>query len=84
MSINCIASAGLKGERTVNSVDNKRGQRRRWQWLFLIEFVLVLWPPLFNRMEPTLFGMPFFYWYQLTCVLVAAVLTAIVYFKTRT
>ncbi len=68
----------------MNSVDGKRGGRRGWQWLFLIEFVLVLWPPFFNKMEPTLAGLPFFYWYQLACVLVAAVITAIVYFKTRT
>ena len=68
----------------MNSVDNKRGGRQGWLWLFLIEFVLVLWPPFYNKLEPTLFGLPFFYWYQLVCVLVAAVLTAIVYFKTKT
>jgi hypothetical protein len=65
-------------------VDGKRGRRSGWLWLFLIEFVLVLWPPFFNKLEPTLGGLPFFYWYQLACVLVAAVITAIVYFKTRT
>lgn len=68
----------------MNSVDGKRGGRNGWLWLFLIEFMLVLWPPFFNKLEPTLGGLPFFYWYQLVCVLVAAVITAIVYFKTRT
>ena len=31
---------------------------------------------------PTLFGIPFFYWFQLLWVLVSALLTAIVYFAT--
>jgi hypothetical protein len=28
-------------------------------------------------------GIPFFYWYQLLCVIIGAVLTAIVYFATE-
>jgi Protein of unknown function (DUF3311) len=63
-----------------------RPQRRGWSWwyiLFLIQFVAVLWPPFFNRAEPALIGMPFFYWYQLAMVIVGAVLTAIVYFATE-
>ena len=61
--------------------------RRGWSWwylLFLIQFVLVLWPPFYNLAEPSWIGIPFFYWYQLACVLVGAVLTAIVYFATET
>ena len=51
-----------------------------WYWLFVLEFVLALWPPFYNRIEPTWIGLPFFYWYQLLAVVVCAVLTAIVYF----
>jgi hypothetical protein len=61
-------------------------QRRAWSWwylLFVIQFIAVLWPPLYNRAEPTLIGMPFFYWYQLLGVIIGAILTAIVYFATR-
>jgi len=64
--------------------DAKSG--RGWSWwylLFVVEFALVLWPPLYNRVDPTLFGIPFYYWYQLLCVLIGAVLTAVVYFATR-
>jgi dolichyl-phosphate-mannose--protein O-mannosyl transferase len=67
----------------MDSVNKARRGRQGWQWLFLIEFVLALWPPFYNKLEPTLFGIPFFYWYQLVLVLVAAVITAVVYFKTR-
>ncbi len=60
--------------------------RTGWSWwylLFVIEFVSVLWPPFYNSVEPALFGIPFFYWYQLACVALGAVLTAIVYFATK-
>lgn len=61
-------------------------KRRGWNWwhlLLLVQFVAVLWPPLYNRAEPYLLGMPFFYWYQLLWVIVGAILTAIVYFATE-
>lgn len=54
-----------------------------WSWwylLFVIQFVLLLWPPLYNRAEPSLIGLPFFYWFQLLFVFVASALNAIVYF----
>jgi hypothetical protein len=73
----------LDGERTMNSVNTKRSEWSPWYLLFIIEFVMVLWPPFFNKLEPTLWGMPFFYWYQLACVIVGAVITAIVYNRTR-
>jgi hypothetical protein len=66
----------------VNSVNKRRG-RRSWYLLFIIVFAMVLWPPFYNKIEPTLMGMPFFYWYQMLCVLVSAVITAIIYLRTR-
>ena len=63
-----------------------RPGRQGWSWwylLFVIEFALILWPPLYNSVEPSLIGIPFFYWYQLLVVVIGAVLTAIVYFATK-
>jgi len=60
--------------------------RNGWNWwylLFLVEFVIVLWPPFYNKLEPTLIGIPFFYWYQLLCVIISVVITAFVYFVTE-
>ena len=63
----------------VGQAGGRRGWNH-WYWLFVLEFVLALWPPFYNRIEPTWIGLPFFYWYQLLAVVVCAVLTAFVYF----
>ena len=63
----------------------KRAAESRWSWwylLFLIQFVAVLWPPFYNKVDPSWIGMPFFYWYQLLWIIVGAILSAIVYFAT--
>lgn len=54
---------------------------RRWFLLLLIiPFVAVLWPPFYNYTDPTLFDIPFFYWFQLLWVILSAIITALVYF----
>ena len=62
------------------------GERRSgWSWwylLFLIQLVALIWPPFYNKVEPSLIGIPFFYWYQMAAVIAGAILTAIVYFAT--
>jgi hypothetical protein len=47
--------------------------------LFVIPVFLVLWVPSYNRIEPALGGVPFFYWYQLALVLAGAALVVIIY-----
>jgi hypothetical protein len=34
--------------------------------------VIALWAPLFNFVEPQLFGVPFFYWFQLALIPLSA------------
>jgi hypothetical protein len=61
-------------------------KQRGWSWwylLFLIQFVAALWPPFYNKAEPHLAGIPYFYWYQMLWVIIGAVLTGIVYFATE-
>lgn len=50
--------------------------------LLLIPY-LVLWVPLYNTVEPTLFGFPFFYWFQLAWIFASMIITAVVYFATE-
>lgn len=51
-------------------------------WLLLIPN-LIVWVPFYNRIEPQLFGFPFFYWFQLAWIFVSMVITAGVYFATE-
>ena len=48
-------------------------------WLLLVPVLLVIWPPLFNKISPTLFSIPFFYWYQLAVIPIGVLCTALVY-----
>lgn len=59
------------------------GRRRHWNWLLLAPLLLLVYPGLYARSMPELFGLPFFYWYQLAVVIVTAVLTGAVYLLTR-
>jgi hypothetical protein len=59
-----------------------QGKRSLWKWsyvLLLIQYVAMLWVPYYNSAEPSLAGIPFFYWYQMLWVLIGAALTGIVY-----
>ena len=47
--------------------------------LLLIPFIAVLWVPFYNSVQPTLAGVPFFYWYQLLWIILGAVVIIIVY-----
>ncbi len=58
--------------------------RSSWNWLLLPAIVVPLLVPLYNRVEPTLFGWPFFYWVQLAFIALGVTVTTIVYQKTKT
>ena len=51
--------------------------------LLLLVPMLVLYVPFYNRIEPTLFGFPFFYWFQLGWIFVSMIITAFVYYATE-
>jgi hypothetical protein len=60
-----------------------RRRRRWWYLLFLAQLGAIVWPPFYNKAEPALAGIPFFYWYQLLWIVIGGVLTAVVYFATE-
>ena len=51
--------------------------------LVFLPLLATLIPLLYNRVEPTLFGIPFFYWYQLAAISVGVITTLIVYRVSR-
>lgn len=60
------------------SVENEK-RNRGWLWLLLLPVVALIFPSLYNRETPTLFGFPFFYWYQLLWVFIATAILGLVY-----
>ncbi len=51
--------------------------------LLLLPFAAMMWVPFYNRMEPQLAGIPFFYWYQLLWIVLGALILLPVYFAER-
>lgn len=54
-----------------------------WLWLLLIPFIGTLWVPFYASVEPKLWGIPYFYWYQFLWVIISAAITWFVYAMTR-
>jgi Protein of unknown function (DUF3311) len=54
-----------------------------WSLLLLIPFVALLWVPFYNRIDPAIFGIPFFYWYQFIWVVLTSLIIVIVDSRTR-
>ena len=58
------------------------GPEPRWHWtriLFILPFIAMMWVSSYNRVDPVLFDFPFFYWYQLLWIVLAAAIAGIVY-----
>jgi hypothetical protein len=51
--------------------------------LLLLPFIGTLWVPLYARLEPTLFGIPFFYWYQIAWIVLGSLLIGAVLLLTQ-
>ena len=60
-----------------------RTDKSPWNWLLLLPLLVTLYPPLYNRTDPELGGIPFFYWYQLAAISVGVLTTLIVYRASR-
>jgi Protein of unknown function (DUF3311) len=62
---------------------DRRRERSRWYLLLLVALVVPLLTPLYNRISPELWGLPFFYWCQMAFVVMGASVTGIVQLATR-
>ena len=61
----------------------RRGGSSPWTWLLVLPFVGVLIPAFYNKKDPELGGVPFFYWYQMLWIFISVAVTVIVYRATR-
>jgi hypothetical protein len=58
-------------------------KKRAWYALLVLPFIGTLFPQFYNHADPPLFGLPFFYWYQLMWVIITSLLLGIVVYMTR-
>jgi uncharacterized membrane protein YhaH (DUF805 family) len=59
--------------------DAARGGSGWWLLLLLLPYLGLLYPPIYARVEPALWGIPFFIWYQFLWVFITVGITALVY-----
>lgn len=51
--------------------------------LLLLPFIGTLWVPFYARLDPRLFGIPFFYWYQIAWIVLGSLLIGAVLLLTQ-
>jgi Protein of unknown function (DUF3311) len=63
-------------------MDKPAGKRRLRlvHLLLLVPYVAMAWVPFYNRVEPELAGIPFFYWYQLLWIALGALILLPIYY----
>ncbi len=50
-----------------------------WGSLVALACLIALIVPIYNQIEPSIAGIPFFYWFQFIWIIVTAVITALAY-----
>lgn len=56
-----------------------KGKRLFWTCLLILVCLVSLWVPFYNHVEPSIGGIPFFYWFQFCWIIVVAIVTALAY-----
>jgi len=59
-------------------------RKSKWVLLLVLPYLGLCFPQLYAHATPTLWGVPFFYWYQFAWVIAASALMGIVYYKLKT
>jgi hypothetical protein len=77
--VTTITNGGREGR----AMQDETPKGDRWRYLprllLLIPLTAMICVPSYNRTEPTLGDVPFFYWYQLAWILIGALLVLVVY-----
>jgi Protein of unknown function (DUF3311) len=81
-----MADAGgrfARQRRAAEPVRRRHDVNRRWYLLLLLPLLGTLIPPIYNHEDPQVFGIPFFYWYQMVWIAASVACTIVVYRRTR-
>jgi len=63
---------------------NSRRTSRWWLLPLILPYSGLLFPQIYARQTPVLFGFPFFYWYQFLWVILTSAILGVVYRKLKT
>lgn len=84
MSLSSMLSSRMIELEEKPATQVRRSKNSRWWMLpLLLPYLALLFPRIYARSTPALFGFPFFYWYQFAWVLLASAILAIVYRKLK-
>jgi len=61
----------------------KSRRSKLWYILLIVPFIGTMFPSLYASATPTLWGFPYFYWYQMAWVIISAIITYVVYRVTK-
>ena len=70
-------------EQEIRAAARRRVRTPWWNALLVLPLIATLIPGIYNRKDPQLFDIPFFYWYQMAAIAVSVAVTLVVYQKTR-
>lgn len=59
-------------------------RRSAWALLLILPYLALCFPQYYARSTPSLWGFPYFYWYQFAWVILASAIMGIVYRKLKT
>ncbi|GMA63881.1 DUF3311 domain-containing protein [Alicyclobacillus fastidiosus] len=65
-----------------NTTPKKKGSPW-WYLLILVPLIGTLFPAFYSSVSPQLWGIPFFYWYQMLWVIISSIVTAIMYWMLK-
>jgi hypothetical protein len=69
-------------ESTRSSLFAALAQARLWAAVALcFPFVFLLWPDFYSMDQPEVWGIPFFYWFQLMWIPITSLITLTLYWK---
>lgn len=63
----------------MNDIQAKKKGSPWWYLLVLVPLIGTLFPSLYAHVTPELWGIPFFYWYQMLWVIISSLVTLIMY-----
>ena len=68
----------------VEPTTNSRLTNKWWLLPLVLPYAGLLFPQIYARQTPALFGFPFFYWYQFLWVILTSAILGMVYRKLKT